>query len=151
MRRRTLAVALGALLATTAFAAAPALAQTDSYSTYSYTTTYPGTTTYTYTAPPTGLGGVGVYVRPGPYVPPPATPDPSFVPQVVPPSTAYVPPGSISKGEAIAKTGGGKTSACISCHGPDLKGMGPMPPLAGRSAPSSCGRCISWGRTGKAR
>jgi hypothetical protein len=88
MRTRTIAIALGALLATTTLAAVPAMAQADYNSyTYSYTTTYPGTTYYT---PPTGLGGVGVYVRPGPYVPPPATPDPSFVPSV-PPSTAYVP------------------------------------------------------------
>lgn len=91
MRKRTLAIALGALIATTALAAVPAMAQNDYSYSYSYTTTYPGTTYYT---PPTGLGGVGVYVRPGPYVPPPATPDPSFVPQVVQPSTAYVPPGS---------------------------------------------------------
>lgn len=91
MRNRTLAIALGALLATSTLAAVPAMAQSDYGYSYSYTTTYPGTTTY-YTSPP-GLGGVGVYVRPGPYVPPPATPDPAFVPQVVPPSTAYVAPG----------------------------------------------------------
>lgn len=47
---------------------------------------------------------------------------------------AYVPVGSIKKGEALARTGGnGKTVACAICHGPDLKGLGPVPGLAGRS------------------
>ena len=47
---------------------------------------------------------------------------------------AYVPAGSIKKGEALVKTGGnGKTVACGICHGADLLGMGPVPPLAGRS------------------
>lgn len=30
-------------------------------------------------------------------------------------------------------TGGGKTTACATCHGADLKGMGLVPPIAGRS------------------
>jgi cytochrome c553 len=48
--------------------------------------------------------------------------------------TAYVPVGSIKKGEALVKTGGnGKTVACGVCHGADLLGMGPVPALAGRS------------------
>jgi len=47
---------------------------------------------------------------------------------------AYVPVGSIKKGEALVKTGGGgKTTACSVCHGPELKGLGPVPGLAGRS------------------
>jgi cytochrome c553 len=48
---------------------------------------------------------------------------------------AYVPTGSIKRGERLAKTGnGGKTLACYSCHGRGLKGNGSMfPPLAGRS------------------
>ncbi len=47
---------------------------------------------------------------------------------------AYVPVGSIKKGEAlVAQGGGGKTIACGACHGPDLKGLGPVPRLAGRS------------------
>ena len=46
---------------------------------------------------------------------------------------AYVPPGSIKKGEALAATGGGKTQQCSICHGPDLKGLGPIPGIAGRS------------------
>lgn len=48
--------------------------------------------------------------------------------------TAYVPVGSLAKGEALAKTGGsGTTVACNLCHGPELKGLGPFPPIAGRS------------------
>ena len=48
--------------------------------------------------------------------------------------TAYVPMGSLKKGEALVKNGGnGKTTACAVCHGADLKGLGPVPSLAGRS------------------
>jgi cytochrome c553 len=39
---------------------------------------------------------------------------------------AYAPVGSIHKGEALAKS-------CGACHGPGLKGLGPVPGLAGRS------------------
>ena len=46
---------------------------------------------------------------------------------------AYVPTGSIKKGEALVTTGGGKTVACTICHGANLDGMGPVPGLAGRS------------------
>ena len=47
---------------------------------------------------------------------------------------AYVPRGSIKKGEALVTTGGaGKTIRCSLCHGADLKGLGNAPPLAGRS------------------
>src|SRR5262249_49814639 len=46
---------------------------------------------------------------------------------------AYVPPGSVKKGEALVTTGGGKTTACTACHGTDLKGLGPVPTIAGRS------------------
>jgi cytochrome c553 len=45
---------------------------------------------------------------------------------------AYVPPGSIKKGEALAKTGGsGKTIQCAICHGDALTGLGEVPRLAG--------------------
>ena len=48
--------------------------------------------------------------------------------------TAYVPVGSIQKGQAlVADGGGGKTVQCGICHGPDLKGLGPIPGIAGRS------------------
>ena len=47
---------------------------------------------------------------------------------------AYVPVGSIQKGQALAASGGGgKTISCGICHGPDLKGLGPIPGIAGRS------------------
>ena len=47
---------------------------------------------------------------------------------------AYVPPGSLQKGQALAVTGGGgKTVQCGICHGADLKGLGPIPGIAGRS------------------
>ncbi len=56
---------------------------------------------------------------------------------------AYVPPGSIAKGQELATTGGaqvigrhvvsGKTTACIACHGADLTGIGDVPAIAGRS------------------
>ena len=46
---------------------------------------------------------------------------------------AYVPVGSIKKGEALVRTGAGKTTQCTVCHGADLKGAGPIPGLAGRS------------------
>jgi cytochrome c553 len=48
--------------------------------------------------------------------------------------TAYVPVGSLAKGEALVTKGGpGKTVACAPCHGADLKGLGPLPSIAGRS------------------
>lgn len=46
---------------------------------------------------------------------------------------AYVPVGAIAKGEALVKTGAGRTVQCTVCHGSDLKGLGPLPGLAGRS------------------
>lgn len=47
---------------------------------------------------------------------------------------AYVPPGSIKRGEKLVMTGdGGKTVPCTNCHGADLMGMDPLPGLAGRS------------------
>lgn len=46
---------------------------------------------------------------------------------------AYVPIGSVKKGEALVTTGGGKTTRCAVCHGADLKGLGPVPGIAGRS------------------
>ncbi len=47
---------------------------------------------------------------------------------------AYVPVGSIAKGEALVTTGGGKTVQCGLCHGPDLRGMQNVPGIAGRTA-----------------
>jgi cytochrome c553 len=45
---------------------------------------------------------------------------------------AYVPKGSVAKGETLVRTGGGETTACIICHGPALKGVGTAPAIAGR-------------------
>jgi cytochrome c553 len=47
---------------------------------------------------------------------------------------AYVPVGSIKRGEALVTTGGGgKTMQCSACHGADLHGTGNVPSIAGRS------------------
>jgi cytochrome c553 len=70
---------------------------------------------------------------------------------------AYVPPGSVARGRALAHEGSsdlggssssgssssssganssatnGKAVACVTCHGDHLQGVGPIPPLAGRS------------------
>jgi cytochrome c553 len=45
---------------------------------------------------------------------------------------AYVPPGSIARGEALVKTGAGKTMQCAACHGEGLTGKGAVPRLAGQ-------------------
>ena len=46
------------------------------------------------------------------------------------PFIAYVPKGSLRKGETFV-TGG--ATPCITCHGPDLHGRGDVPHIAGRS------------------
>src|SRR5437867_11797101 len=47
---------------------------------------------------------------------------------------AYIPIGSIQKGQALSGSGGGgKTVQCGICHGSDLKGRGSIPGIAGRS------------------
>ena len=47
---------------------------------------------------------------------------------------AYVPTGSIAKGEALARAGGSDgTTPCATCHGPDLRGTEVIPGIAGRS------------------
>lgn len=47
---------------------------------------------------------------------------------------AYVPTGAVARGETLVTTGGnGKTVTCTVCHGPDLRGLGPVPAIAGRS------------------
>lgn len=47
--------------------------------------------------------------------------------------TAYVPPGSIAKGKALATTASAKTTQCTICHGADLNGLAVVPALRGRS------------------
>jgi cytochrome c553 len=45
---------------------------------------------------------------------------------------AYVPPGSVERGKALAETGGnGRSVACAICHGEGLKGLANVPRLAG--------------------
>jgi cytochrome c553 len=46
---------------------------------------------------------------------------------------AYVPQGYINRGAVLVTTGRGKTQPCGTCHGSDLKGMGDVPAIAGRS------------------
>ena len=46
--------------------------------------------------------------------------------------SAYVPPGSIARGAALAKGDGAARVACDTCHGPGLKGSPIGPPIAGR-------------------
>ena len=47
---------------------------------------------------------------------------------------AYVPTGSVARGERLAVGGGeGLTLPCAACHGADLRGVGLVPPIAGRS------------------
>ncbi len=48
---------------------------------------------------------------------------------------AYVPIGSLRRGESLVEGGGGgRTVRCANCHGADLKGNGSIPGIAGRSA-----------------
>jgi cytochrome c553 len=47
---------------------------------------------------------------------------------------AYVPTGSIAKGEKLVTTGGDKTIPCSTCHGPLLQGYEDVPAIAGRTA-----------------
>lgn len=53
---------------------------------------------------------------------------------------AYVPSGSLEKGEALVK-------ACIACHGVDLHGGDTIPPIVGRS-PTATGRQLYDFKTG---
>lgn len=47
---------------------------------------------------------------------------------------AYVPVGSMKKGKQLVQTGGAdKTVPCEKCHGANLKGLGNVPSIAGRS------------------
>jgi cytochrome c553 len=49
--------------------------------------------------------------------------------------TAYVPKGSLAKGEQLVMTGGGgKTVQCTGCHNANLLGKGENPAIAGLSA-----------------
>ena len=47
------------------------------------------------------------------------------------PYVAFVPPGSIARGKALSTSG--TAFRCTICHGADLRGIGDIPRLAGRS------------------
>ena len=50
------------------------------------------------------------------------------------PYITYVPEGSIARGKRLAMRGPtGAATACTTCHGPRLLGVGDVPPIAGRS------------------
>jgi cytochrome c553 len=59
---------------------------------------------------------------------------------------AYVPRGSIARGKKLVESGAGGFP-CAACHGPDFKGNGDVPPLAGRS-PSQMTRQLYDFKTG---
>ncbi len=61
---------------------------------------------------------------------------------------AYVPRGSIARGEVLAR--GGKTTACAVCHGDDLDGLALVPSLRGRS-PSYVARQLADMKEGERR
>lgn len=62
--------------------------------------------------------------------------------------TTYVAPGTVAKGRRIATQGpAGITTACSTCHGPDLLGLAGAPPLAGRSPAAILRQLVSF-RTG---
>jgi cytochrome c553 len=44
-----------------------------------------------------------------------------------------VPTGSVERGRRLALEGDSGMPPCASCHGPDLRGVALVPPLAGRS------------------
>ena len=47
---------------------------------------------------------------------------------------AYVPRGAVERGAKLVNAdGGGGTGSCTICHGIELRGIGPVPALAGRS------------------
>jgi cytochrome c553 len=67
-----------------------------------------------------------------------------------PPSgfVAYVPPGSLKRGETLVTSGGGgRTVRCALCHGADLRGTASVPGIAGRS-PSYLARQLNDMRQG---
>jgi cytochrome c553 len=46
---------------------------------------------------------------------------------------AYVPPGSLKKGETLVRSGASGVMSCVICHGVSLKGIDDAPPIAGIS------------------
>jgi cytochrome c553 len=46
---------------------------------------------------------------------------------------AWVPRGAVERGRSLTRRGGADGVPCTTCHGEDLRGLGPIPALAGRS------------------
>jgi cytochrome c553 len=63
---------------------------------------------------------------------------------------AYVPRGSVARGEALALNGKDGVAACTICHGEDLDGLSVVPSLRGRS-PSYIARQLADMKAGKRR
>jgi cytochrome c553 len=63
---------------------------------------------------------------------------------------AYVPKGSVARGEALAHDGKDGVAACTICHGEDLDGLSLVPGLRGRS-PSYIARQLADMKVGKRR
>jgi cytochrome c553 len=63
---------------------------------------------------------------------------------------AYVPPGSVARGEALAHDGRDGVAACTICHGEDLDGLALVPGLRGRS-PSYVARQLADMKAGTRR
>jgi cytochrome c553 len=63
---------------------------------------------------------------------------------------AYVPRGSVARGETLAKNSNGSAAACTACHGENLDGLAIVPSLRGRS-PSYIARQLADMKEGKRR
>jgi cytochrome c553 len=63
---------------------------------------------------------------------------------------AYVPKGSVARGEDLARYGNEGVTACTVCHGSDLDGLAMVPSLRGRS-PSYIARQLADMKEGKRR
>jgi cytochrome c553 len=63
---------------------------------------------------------------------------------------AYVPRGSVARGEELARYGNEGVTACTVCHGADLNGLAMVPTLRGRS-PSYLARQLADMKVGKRR
>jgi cytochrome c553 len=63
---------------------------------------------------------------------------------------AYVPKGSVARGEALAHGGKDGVAACTICHGENLDGLAIVPSLRGRS-PSYIARQLADMKAGKRR
>jgi cytochrome c553 len=63
---------------------------------------------------------------------------------------AYVPKGSVARGEALARYGNEGVTACTVCHGENLDGLAIVPSLRGRS-PSYIARQLADMKEGKRR